>query len=263
MFLVSQAIRRSASKCALVPFITAGDPDLRTTVKVIKALDCAGADVIELGLPYSVPLADGPIIQAASNRSLKSGTNLDIVLKTFESIKEDIDAPIVLFTYYNPILSRGVLSFMQDILYAGIRGLLVPDLPLEESDYMIYLCDQFNIELIFLIAPTSTITRIRSIADKALGCIYLVSKTGVTGVYSNAQLLIESLVTQVRIVTSKPLIVGFGIANVGQIEQLCKLKIEGIVLGSVFVRMLTEETVSMSINKISEFCRAVKRIMYL
>ena len=174
---ISQAIKKLNTNCALIPFITAGDPDLTSTIKAIKSLDSAGADIIELGLPYSVPLADGTIIQNASNRALTRGTCLDQVLNIVRLTVNNISAPIILYTYYNLVLSRGIATFIEDISHAGVKGLLIPDLPLEESDYLNFLCNQFNIELIFLIAPTSSSKRIRSIIQKSSGCIYLVSKT--------------------------------------------------------------------------------------
>lgn len=264
MTIISQAIYNSLSKCALIPFITAGDPSLNITKKAIIAFDNVGADIIELGLPYSVPLADGPIIQTASNRALAKHINFDKVLDLIETVNKNIKTPIILFTYYNPIFSRGVFIFIQNIARAGIQGLLVPDLPLEESDYIIYLCHQFNIELIFLLAPTSTLTRVKNIVSKTSGCIYLVSKTGVTGTPSDIQTRVKILVTNVKSITHRPLILGFGISNLKQIDNLCTtLEIEGLVLGSVFVKTLSEEAEERGIAKISQFCQRIKEITHV
>ena len=242
----------------------AGDPSLDITKEAIIAFDSVGADTIELGLPYSIPLADGPIIQTASNRALAKHINFDKVLDLVETVNKNIKAPIILFTYCNPIFSRGVFIFIQNIARAGIQGLLVPDLPLEESDYIIYLCHQFNIELIFLVAPTSTIARVQNIVSKASGCIYLVSKTGVTGIPSDIQARVKTLVTSIKNTTNRPLMLGFGISNLKQIDNLCTtLEIEGIVLGSVFVKKLSEETKEGGIAKISQFCQKIKEITHL
>nr|YP_009294061.1 tryptophan synthase alpha subunit [Hildenbrandia rubra]AOM67303.1 tryptophan synthase alpha subunit [Hildenbrandia rubra] len=262
MTSISQTIQNSSSKCALIPFITAGDPNLKITAEAIIALHKSGADVIELGLPYSVPLADGPTIQEASNRALIQNTTLDKVLKIVKNINQSVTIPIVLFTYYNPLISRGILQFIQDISRVGIQGLLIPDLPLEEADYINYLCHQFNIELIFLISPTSTTVRIKNIVDKANGSIYLVTKTGVTGTPSKLQPITKYLIDTIKTITYQPLILGFGISTPDQVKNLCNLNIEGIVLGSIFVKKLSNKTSTTGIKKIIEFCKELKQITF-
>ena len=172
---------REQSQCGLIPFITAGDPDLATTANALKTLAANGADIIELGVPYSDPLADGPVIQAAATRALKNGVCLDDVLQIVKDVQPEIDVPIVLFTYYNPIYHRGAQNFLATIAQAGIKGLVVPDLPLEEAQSFLDLAEQNGIEVILLVAPTSPIERITEIASHSQGFIYLVSVTGVTG----------------------------------------------------------------------------------
>ena len=259
MLAISQVIKKLDTNCALIPFITAGDPNLTSTVKAIKNLDLAGADIIELGLPYSVPLADGTVIQNASNRSLTQGTCLDQVLNIVQLTVDKISAPIILYTYYNPILSRGISTFIKDISQAGIKGLLIPDLPLEESDYLSSLCNNFNIELIFLIAPTSSLTRIRNIIQKSTGCIYLVSKTGVTGIYSDIKSQVKNIIYQIKTLTDKPIILGFGISTTKQVKQICKLNVEGIVMGSAFVQKLSDGSPEEGISRLTQFCQEIKK----
>ena len=163
---------RDAGKCALIPFITAGDPDLATTARALRILDESGADLIELGVPYSDPLADGPTIQAAATRALQKGVKLDDVLAIVKDVSSDLKSPIVLFTYYNPIFYRGVESFLKQIVAAGVKGLVVPDLPLEEAETLIKPAAQMGIEVILLVAPTSPKERIEAIATQSRGFIY-------------------------------------------------------------------------------------------
>ena len=173
---------RARGQAALIPFITAGDPNLETTAKALRVLDQNGADLIELGVPYSDPLADGPVIQAAATRALQNGTTLEKVLDVVRIVAPELRSPIILFTYYNPILNMGVDNFLKKIYEVGVRGLVVPDLPLEESHVLLEPAQQAGIEVILLIAPTSPPDRIAAIAAKSQGFIYVVSSTGVTGV---------------------------------------------------------------------------------
>ncbi|MEB3312925.1 MAG: tryptophan synthase subunit alpha, partial [Cyanobacteriota bacterium] len=143
-------------QCALIPFLTAGDPDLETTAAALLTLDRNGADLIELGVPYSDPLADGPVIQAAATRALAQGVTLDQVLALIKTIGPQIQAPLILFTYYNPILNRGIETFMADIAAAGVAGLVVPDLPLEEMDGLLAAATRVGVEVTLLVAPTSS-----------------------------------------------------------------------------------------------------------
>ena len=153
---------KQKSQCALIPFITAGDPDLETTSKALEVLANSGADIIELGVPYSDPLADGPTIQAAATRALQKGVKLEDVLALVEQTTNKIDVPIILFTYYNPIYYRGVESFLQQAKDAGVSGLVVPDLPLEEADSLLQLATEIGIEVVLLVAPTSPTERIKA-----------------------------------------------------------------------------------------------------
>nr|BED43114.1 tryptophan synthase alpha subunit [Pyropia sp. Myanmar_A]BED43311.1 tryptophan synthase alpha subunit [Pyropia sp. Myanmar_B]BED43508.1 tryptophan synthase alpha subunit [Pyropia sp. Myanmar_C] len=258
MNTISSVFENLGQQCALIPFITAGDPDLRATSKALQILDTYGADIIELGLPYSDPLADGPVIQEASTRALKRGVNLDEILNMVKIVHVNIKAPIVLFTYYNPVLNLGINNFIYAISNAGIRGLLIPDLPIEESEYVISVCNLFNIELILLLAPTSSHERINKIVNKAPSCIYLVSTTGVTGQRSQLTLQLKELTKTIKTMTKKSIILGFGIATTEQIQEIKNWSIDGIVIGSAFVKRLSGDLPETGLQQIQNFCREAK-----
>jgi tryptophan synthase alpha chain len=243
---------RTKQQCALIPFITAGDPDLETTAAALQILDANGADLIELGVPYSDPLADGPVIQAAATRALNQGTRLIQVLEMVQNLT--LRSPIILFTYYNPILSIGVDSFLQQLADSGIKGLVVPDLPLEESSQLIERADAIGIEVILLVAPTSSNERIKAIAQQSRGFIYLVSVTGVTGVRSQLQARVREVLQDIRKVTDKPIAVGFGISQPEQARQLSEWGADGVIVGSAFVQRLAEE----GLGAVKTFCCDLK-----
>lgn len=258
MNTISSVFENLGKQCALIPFITAGDPDLKSTSKALQILDTCGADIIELGLPYSDPLADGPVIQAASTRALKQGINLNKILNMIKTIHINIKAPIVLFTYYNPVLNLGINNFVYAISNAGIRGLLIPDLPIEESEYVISVCNLFNIELILLLAPTSSNERINKIINKAPGCIYLVSTTGVTGQRSQLTPQLKDLTKTIRTMTKKSIILGFGISTTEQIQEIKSWNIDGIVIGSAFVKRMSQDLPETGLKQIQNFCKDAK-----
>lgn len=252
-----QSLRQN-SKCALIPFITAGDPDLATTAKALKILDKSGADMIELGVPYSDPLADGPTIQAAATRALQQGVTLDDVLGLVKEISPEIKAPIILFTYYNPILNRGIESFLKQIAAAGVQGLVVPDLPLEEAESLIKPAAEIGIEVILLVAPTSPKDRITAIAKQSQGFIYLVSVTGVTGIRQEVASRVPELLQQMRAVTDKPIGVGFGISAPQQAKQVKEWGADAVIVGSAFVKRLAEGSPDEGLAAIGEFCQSLK-----
>ncbi|KAG0547184.1 hypothetical protein BDA96_01G057700 [Sorghum bicolor] len=210
---------REQGKIAFIPFITAGDPDLATTSKALKILNSCGSDVIEVGVPYSDPLADGPVIQASATRALKKGTTLDSVIEMLKGVTPELSCPIVLFTYYNPILKRGVGNFMATIRQAGIHGLVVPDLPLEETALLRSEAIMHNIELVLLTTPTTPTDRMKEIAKASEGFLYLVSAVGVTGARSNVNLRVEHLLREIKKVTDKPVAVGFGVSTPEHVKQ--------------------------------------------
>jgi tryptophan synthase alpha chain len=258
---ISQTLISLGNQCALIPFITAGNPDLSSTKQVLKILDKEGADIIEIGVPYSDPLADGPIIQEASRKALASGVTLDKILQLVADISSDLKAPLVLFTYYNPILSRGMEKFLFDIANAGIKGLIIPDLPLEESDYIISLCSELSIELILLITPTSSNNRIASILSKSSDVIYVVSTIGVTGIRKEIHNEMGQFIKKIKSRTNKLLILGFGISTIEHVNQVSKWDINGIVIGSAFVKLLGEDNISNQFQLLKKFCSSVKRAL--
>jgi len=243
---------------ALIPFITAGDPDLDLTAEAIKVLDASGADIIELGVPYSDPLADGPTIQAAATRALEKGTTLISVLAMAQSLSRNLRSPLILFTYYNPILNLGIDTFLKRVAMAGIQGLVVPDLPVEEADQLLTQAEAAGIEVILLVTPTSPKKRIELIASKARGFIYLVSVTGVTGMRSETQLRVKDVIEQIRSITDKPIAVGFGISSPEQARKVVDWGADGVIVGSAFVNRLSEGSPYGKLREIQAFCQELK-----
>ncbi|WP_017301917.1 tryptophan synthase subunit alpha [Nodosilinea nodulosa] len=258
MALVSDRFRalRQRGECALIPFITAGDPDLETTAAALQVLDQNGADFIELGVPYSDPLADGPVIQAAATRALGQGVTLDTVLAMVAGLK--LQAPLILFTYYNPILNRGIDRFMADLAAAGVAGLVVPDLPLEEVDGLLAAAAAAAIDVTLLVAPTSPPDRIEAIAAQAQGFVYLVSVTGVTGVRNELQSRVKDLIAGLKHTTDKPVGVGFGVSDPDQAQQLKAWGADGVIVGSAFVKRLAADPPPVALATIADFCRRLK-----
>jgi tryptophan synthase alpha chain len=254
---------RQVGESALIPFITAGDPDLATTAEALRVLDRTGADLIELGVPYSDPLADGPVIQAAATRALEKGVRLEDVLQVVKEVSQEVRSPIILFTYYNPIFYRGVESFLKQIVDAGVKGLVVPDLPLEESQTLLQPAAEMGIELTLLVAPTSPIERIQAIASQSQGFIYLVSVTGVTGMRSEIETRVQDLLSSLRSVTDKPIGVGFGISSLEQALQVKKWGADAIIVGSAFVKRLAEGSPEEGLQAIGEFCQSLKQTIRL
>lgn len=246
-------------KCALIPFITAGDPDLATTAQALEVLAKNGADMIELGVPYSDPLADGPTIQAAATRALQKGVQLENVLDIVKQVAPKIDVPIILFTYYNPIYYRGVEAFLGQIKAAGVSGLVVPDLPLEEAELLLSTASKIGIEVTLLVAPTSSQTRIKAIAAKSQGFIYLVSVTGVTGARSEMAAQVKDLLDNLHRTTDKPIGVGFGVSAPEQAKQLKDWGADAVIVGSAIVKRLADDTPELGLKAIAEFCHSLKQ----
>ncbi|MDR9405314.1 MAG: tryptophan synthase subunit alpha [Halothece sp. Uz-M2-17] len=261
MKTVSQCFQtlREEGKCALIPFLTAGDPDLDTTLKALEILDRAGADLIELGVPYSDPLADGPVIQAAATRALKKGVKLGHVLEVVETVRDKVKAPIVLFSYYNPIYHQGIDTFLKRVAQAGVKGLVIPDIPLEEAEKVLNPAKDYEIEVTLLVAPTSPKERISAIAQQSQGFIYLVSVTGVTGTRTEVGARVKELLPLLRSVTDKPVCVGFGVSQPQHAQQIREWGADGVICGSAFVRRLAEaESPEAGLNELETFCRSLK-----
>jgi tryptophan synthase alpha chain len=249
---------KQRQQCALIPFITAGDPDLETTAKALEVLDSNGADFIELGVPYSDPLADGPTIQAAATRALQRKIQLEDVLQLVAKVSPNLQAPIILFTYYNPILNRGIESFFQQIAAVGVKGLVIPDLPVEEAGKVLEVAQAHKVEVILLVAPTSSQERIEAIAKQSQGFIYLVSVTGVTGMRSQIGGRVKELLGNIRELTDKPIGIGFGISNAEQAKQMQEWGADAVIVGSAFVQRLATGSSTESLEAVEQLCQELK-----
>lgn len=224
---------------ALVGFLTAGDPNISDSLRIITAMCEAGLDVLELGIPFSDPTADGPVIQRSSARALSKGVNLKAVLEMTGKIREKTQIPIILFSYYNPIHAYGAKAFYEDARSAGADGVLVVDLPPEESDEMTDQWPGNALSLIRLIAPTTPLKRMDRIAESASGFLYLVSKTGVTGSEGLDTEEIRRKMEILRSVTRLPICVGFGISSAEDVAAISSVA-DGVVIGSAFERIIEE-----------------------
>ena len=226
---------KAKKKKAFVAFITAGDPNLKVTEELVLSFANVGVDIIELGVPFSDPLADGPTIQAASSRALAKGVNLEQIFNLVRRVRAKSEIPIALMTYYNPIFHYGEERFVLKAKQSGVDGVIVPDLPPEEAESLIRLARKNDLSTIFFIAPTTTPKRMKSIVKASTGFIYYVSLTGVTGV---RQKLAQSYLQQIKLVkrlTHKPVCVGFGISTPQQVKEVGKIA-DGVIVGSAIVR---------------------------
>jgi tryptophan synthase alpha chain len=242
------------SKPSLVVYVTCGDPDLATTRDVILAAIEAGASIIELGVPFSDPLADGPVIQRASERALKHGTSLEHVLKLAAEIREHSQSVgLVVFSYLNPILRMGLAKFCKIARHAGIDGILITDLPIEESAAYLYEARKNDLATIFLAAPTSTDQRLKQIAQVSSGFIYAISRTGVTGARAQMTDDAQALVKRIRRFSKLPIAVGFGISTPEQFTAVGKFA-EAAVVGSAIVHII-EQNPAREAQCVAEFVR--------
>ena len=221
---------------AFIPFITCGDPDLETTARVVRAAVANGADLIELGIPFSDPTAEGPVIQGANLRALEGGVTTDKVFDLVRDLRKDVTIPMVFMTYANVVFSYGAERFISTCKEIGIDGLILPDLPYEEKEEFLPLCHQYDVDLISLIAPTSE-NRIAMIAKEADGFIYLVSSLGVTGVRSEIKTDLESIVKVIRANTDTPVAIGFGISTPEQAAKMAGIS-DGAIVGSAIIKIL-------------------------
>jgi tryptophan synthase alpha chain len=240
-----------------IPFITAGDPDLETTELLLVELAAAGADIIELGVPFSDPVADGPVIQRASERALRKGVTLSDALSCVSNTKQHMDAPIVLFSYLNPLLKFGPDRLAEEVNRTGIDAVLVTDLIPEEARPWVEALHHHEIDLIFLIAPTTSDERLRRIAQQASGFIYVVSRAGVTGARNEMPRDAEPLVKRVRAVSNLPIAVGFGISTANQVRQVWRFA-DAAVIGSALVSRVEELAGSSDlVARVGEFARSL------
>ena len=241
----------------LIVYLTAGDPNLDATGELLLALDRAGVDVIELGMPFSDPLADGPVIQRASERALRSGTTLRKILERFPLWRQSVRAPVILFSYFNPLLQYGVEKFAASAAHAGIDGALVVDLSPEEAENYVHVMRAQNLDTVFLASPTSTAARLEQAARLSTGFLYLISRTGVTGERSEMASSVRPLAERARRVTSLPLAIGFGISTAAQVREV-QLHADAAVVGSAVVHAIEENYSREGPASIEKFVRALK-----
>lgn len=248
---------RARNSKGLVLYLTAGDPTLEDTGKLLQALDRGGADLIELGIPFSDPLADGPVIQRASERALKAGTTLKKILESLPRWRPAVRAPIILFSYYNPILRYGLDAFARDAARAGVDGALVVDMTPEESGPYVAAMRAHHLDTVFLASPTSPDQRMKLVARASTGFLYLISRTGTTGERSDISTSLRPLVESARRFTPLPLAVGFGVSNPAQVREVQAVA-DAAVVGSALVHAIEERYSTGGAEAIEQFVRWLK-----
>lgn len=246
------------NKKAFIPFITCGDPDLETTEKTIRAMVENGADLIELGIPFSDPTAEGPVIQEANIRALSAGTTTDKIFDLVRKLRQDITVPFVFMTYVNVVFSYGTERFISTCSEIGVDGIILPDLPYEEKEDFLPVCKKYDVDLISLIAPTSN-KRIAMIAKEADGFIYVVSSLGVTGVRTEIKSDLESIIKVIQENTDIPCAIGFGISTPKQAEKMTAIS-DGAIVGSAIIKIIAQhgknspKYVGEYVNKMKNAC---------
>ena len=250
---------KNNQRLALMPFLMAGDPSIEITSKILLKLQEKGADLIELGIPYSDPLADGPIIQFSASRALKSGTTTIKVIQLLESLKGELHIPVILFTYFNPVLSFGFEDFCALASKAGVAGLIIPDLPLEEAYKVSKIFKSYSIDLILLVAPTTPPERMKMISNNTRGFTYLVSVTGVTGERNKMENRVESLITKLKEISINPVAVGFGISSPEHVNKVRKWGADGVIIGSAFVKRISSCNEEEVVDQIGDFCEEMRK----
>lgn len=230
---------RSNNRKALTAFITAGHPDLETTAKLFAVIEKNGADIIEIGVPFTDSLADGPVILQSALRSLQAGISLRKIIEMVSRIRQTSELPIVLMSSYNPVFVYGEKTFVDDAVTAGVDGVIIPDLPPEEGEELEHYAGQKGLDVIYLLAPTSTPERIRMVADRSRGFIYYVSLTGVTGTRAALADGIEQKVAAIKNAATLPVLVGFGISGPEQAARAAKIS-DGVIVGSAIVKLIEQ-----------------------
>ncbi|OGW37803.1 MAG: tryptophan synthase subunit alpha [Nitrospirae bacterium GWD2_57_9] len=252
---------KKKNETALIPYIMAGDPDLATTRTLILEMEKAGCDIIELGAPFSDPLADGPTIQKAALRALQNHTSIAQVLALVVDVRKESKIPLILMTYYNLIFKYGEERFVQDASASGLDGLILPDLPPEEAGNLISLARKAGLDTIFLLAPTSTEERIKTVVKISQGFVYYVSLTGVTGARTGGvQSSVRDSLQKIKAATDKPVAVGFGISTPDQAAQVAGWGADGVIVGSALVKVIEENAGSPElVAKATAFVKALKQ----
>lgn len=248
-------------KKAFIVYITAGDPSLRATEKLIVELERSGADLVELGIPFSDPLADGPTIQKASQRALARGVNIKSILRMVRQARKKVKLPLVFMTYYNLVLHYGLGKFVKDSVASGADGIIIPDLPPEEANGLINATKKKDFATIFLAAPTSTKKRLKNIAAKSKGFIYYVSLTGVTGAREKLPQDIVKNVRSLKRITKKPVCVGFGVSTPTQAKKISRLA-DGVIVGSAVIKVIEKNKGKNLNKKVSAFASKLARAVH-
>ncbi|MFC1552677.1 tryptophan synthase subunit alpha [Candidatus Latescibacterota bacterium] len=239
---------QSQGRKAFIAYITAGDPDIQATVRLVRELEAGGVDIIELGIPFSDPIADGPVNQAAAQRALKNDINLGMILDAVKTIRQDSDIPIVFFSYINPIIAYGMERFASDAKASGLSGALILDMPPEEAgDYKILMEDN-NLDTIFLVSPITPVDRIDLIVKHASGFVYYVSQMGVTGERNDVSETIPQMVEEIKSRTDIPVAVGFGISTPDQVRGIAE-HADGVIVGSSIVKRIGEKGIHSGFEK--------------
>lgn len=246
-------------KKAFIPFITAGDPNLKTTEELVLSFEGAGADIVELGVPFSDPLADGPTIQESSTRALNKGVNLAKILKTVARIRQKSQIPIALMTYYNPVFHYGEDKFIRDAKKSGVDGVIIPDLPPEEAKVLVRAAKKRGVAVVFFLAPTTTHQRMKKIVKASTGFIYYVSIAGVTGTTKRFSAQNAAKIRAAKKFTKKAICVGFGIATPAQARSVAKIA-DGIIVGSAIIKQIDKNRGKKNLVKnVSRFVRTLSR----
>lgn len=238
---------------AFIPYIMAGDPSLKRTVEIVCLLKECGADIVELGVPFTDPLADGPTIQRAAERAFKRGITLKKVIEAVKAIREKSQIPIVLMTYFNPIYKYGLETFFDDAQRSGVDGLIIPDLPPDEAGELLKIARQYNIATIFLLAPTSTDKRIKIVSNASTGFIYYVSLTGITGSQLTIDKKMKMMIKKIKVTSKKPVAIGFGVKKPEEAKAIAEIA-DGVIVGSSIVKAVHEDK-----NNLVAYLKALRR----